>query len=351
MAMYLPTKITGEISNVGGVTQIWSDEELAKLTAMGDAVAVGSRAQYRIPQHHAHNLEDAMRIVGSYRKLSGQIGWHCVFRGQTRDYYVSDSLAVLPAIARSKDSIGAFFEPLRTWLGVFTELGIETDAGLRGEYKWHPSLSDQDVRMRYRINHPLVRLRAMPVVAAILQHYGFPTDHLDVSTDPYVSLWFALHATSSDDRGAISFHPVTPPKEVRRRKPPQPTETAEVPALYVYVEPPRSGDDRPDDLHEREPFIDLSRLGKLSAVAQRPTRQSAASLVCSSFSFDSPSPRILPILEVTDIYRWPAAIIKLYFSFEACNRPDITFETLFPKDEHLYRRLLEVKAPYLAVYA
>src|SRR5262245_19527875 len=344
MAMYLPTNI-GEISNVGGVTQIWSDEELAKLTAMGDAVAVGSRAQYRIPQHHAHNFEDAMRSVGGYRKLSEQIGWRCVFRGQTRDYYVSDSLAVLPAIARSKDSIGAFFEPMRTWLGVLTELGIETDAGLRGEYKSH------HVRADYTIGHPLVRLRAMPVVAAILQHYGFPTDHLDVSTDPYVSLWFALHATSSDDRGAISFHPVTPPKEVRRRKPPQPTDTAEMPTLHVYVEPPRHGDDRLDDLHEREPFIDLSRLGKLSAVAQRPTRQSAASLVCSSFSFDSPSPRILPILEVTDIYRWPAAIIKLYFSFEACNRPDITSETLFPKDEHLYRRLLEVKAPYLAVYA
>ena len=73
--MYLPTKI-GEISNVGGVTQIWSDEELAKLTAMGDAVAVGSRAQYRIPQHHAHNLEDAMRIVGGYRKLGlHPLGW------------------------------------------------------------------------------------------------------------------------------------------------------------------------------------------------------------------------------------------------------------------------------------
>jgi hypothetical protein len=97
--MYLPTKI-GEISNVGGVTQIWSDEELAKLTAMGDAIAVDV-GSYQYPQHHAHNLEDAMRVVGAYRKISGQIGWHCVFRGQTRDYYVSDSLAVLPAIARS----------------------------------------------------------------------------------------------------------------------------------------------------------------------------------------------------------------------------------------------------------
>jgi hypothetical protein len=349
--MYLPTKL-GQITNVGGATQIWSDEELVKLAAMGDAVPVGSVARYRIPQHHAHNLEDAMRIVSGYRHLAGQIGWACVFRGQTRDYYVSGSLAVRPAIARSAElytdfatNAGAFRASLDTWVAVLTELGIETDASVRGEYTLRRL--DRDVLMGYSIDHPVVLLRANPVVAAILQHYGFPTDHLDVTTDAYVSLWFALHAASSDDKGAISFHPVSPPRKVRRGEPPQPTDTAEVPTLHVYLEPPPSG----ADLHEEYPFIDLSRLEKLSAVAKRPTRQSAASLTCSSFSLGSPSPRILPILEVTNLHRWPAAIIKLYFSYEECNRPDITSEALFPRDEHLYRRLLAVKAPYLAIYA
>jgi hypothetical protein len=49
--------------------------------------------------------------------------------------------------------------------------------------------------------------------------------------------------------------------------------------------------------------------------------------------------------------RWPAAIVKIYFPFAALGRDDLTAEKLFPKDEPLYRRLLEVKAPYLAIYA
>jgi hypothetical protein len=49
--------------------------------------------------------------------------------------------------------------------------------------------------------------------------------------------------------------------------------------------------------------------------------------------------------------RWPAGLIKIYFPFEALDRQDVTQDVLFPRDEPLYRRLLECKAPHLAVYA
>jgi hypothetical protein len=124
-------------------------------------------------------------------------------------------------------------------------------------------------------------------------------------------------------------------------------DTAKVPTLHVYLQPPSSG----ENLYEKYPLVDLSCLEGLSAIAQRPSSQSAVSLPCSSFSFGSPSSRILPMLETSPVLRWPAAIIKLYFSFEACNRTDIISETLFPKEERLYKRLLAVGAPHLAVYA
>jgi hypothetical protein len=102
-------------------------------------------------------------------------------------------------------------------------------------------------------------------------------------------------------------------------------------------------------LREKYTLVDLARLEALATVAERPTRQFALSLPCSYVTFGSPLPHIRPMIDYQNLIRWPAAIIKLYVSFEMCDS-DITCETLFPKDERLYRELLAAKAPYLAVY-
>jgi hypothetical protein len=121
--------------------------------------------------------------------------------------------------------------------------------------------------------------------------------------------------------------------------------TAGMPTLHVYLQPPT-------DLKAPYPLVYLSRLEALTAVAQRPTRQSAVSLPFGDFSVGWPSPRMaFPLFEAGELYRWPAALIKLYFPFDALGRPDITAEGLFPKEEPLYRRLLKLRVPYLAIYA
>jgi hypothetical protein len=192
--VYLPTEIRDPVSYEGGGTLIWSDREIKKLTALGDAVDVGYGA-YRIPQHHARTVEDAMHIVGGYLRFAESIGFVCVFRGQTRDYFNAVGvLLVLPAILRSMQlyqryisNHRAFHDLLNPWLSVMVDLGIQTGTGLKVDHTVRHS-NGHATAGRLLVNHPVALLRANPVVAAILQHYGFPTDHLDASTDPAVSL-------------------------------------------------------------------------------------------------------------------------------------------------------------------
>jgi hypothetical protein len=193
----------------------------------------------------------------------------------------------------------------------------------------------------------LAILRASPVVAAILQHYGFPTDHLDASTDPEVALWFALHE-SRTVRRRISFLPLSARAWVKRANARSPLDRADIPTLHIYLQP----SNKLENLKDEYPLVDLAHYKALTSVAKRPTYQSAVSLPFGGFTVDRPSLRMLPLFGVrSPAYRWPAAIVKIYFPFAALGRDDLTAEKLFPKDEPLYRRLLEVKAPRLAIYA
>ena len=351
--MYLPTELGDEVSYEGGGTLMWSEREIKKLTALGDAVDVGYRT-YRIPQHHARTVEAAMAIIGAYRRFAEKIGFSCVFRGQTRDYFNTvQVLLVLPGILRVNrlyqkyiSNHRGFSNLLNPWLSVLEDLGIETGTGV-----------DVDGTLRLRnqgamagralVGHPVALLRANPVVAAILQHYGFPTDHLDASTDPQIALWFALHE-SRTTRRRISFLPLPPRARVKRGKVRSPVDTADVPTLHIYLQPAFSV----EDLAEDYVLVDLSHYKSLTARAKRPTCQSAVSLPCGGFTVGRPSLRMLPIFGIkSPTLRWPAAIVKIYFPFAALGRDDLAAENLFPKDEPLYRRLLEVKAPYLAIYA
>jgi hypothetical protein len=351
--MYLPSEIREWIQHQQGCTLVWSDRELETLAGLGDAVPVGSRGTFRIPQHHAHTPEDALRIIDGYRHIGETIGWPCVFRGQTRDFYnATGSLIVLPAVARSSrlhlqylHHHRKFSEAMQPWLAVLESLGINTHTGLEFDHE-APGWDGRVLYGKLRVGSRVALLRANPVVAGILQHYGFPTDHLDVSTDPIVSLWFALHAGEKVRRRGISFRALSPAAHTTRGTPPQPADVADVPTLHVYLQPPAPV----EDMQQKYALVYLTRLSTLTAVASRPVRQSAVSLPCGEFRLVF-YPRVqLPFVSTNTNLRWPAALIKLYFPFEALDRQDLTQEVLFPRDEPLYRRLLECKVPHLAVY-
>jgi hypothetical protein len=347
--VYRPTKLRETFEFFDGCSLLWSDEELEALAAMGDAIAVGpSRYRCSIPQHHAYSAADALAIMDGYRRIAERLGWPCLFRGQSRDYYSAEGrLLVLPTIMRPRlrrlyGRLYSSREPLVPWLKVLEDLDIPTGSGISADIRGR----DGERIGVFHVSAPFAVMRGNPAVAGILQHYGFPTNHLDVTTDHVVSLWFALHA-SSTNRRRIAFTPVLPPRAVKRRTPPRPDDVAEIPTLHVYIAPPLSG----EDTSQRFAVVYLSRLEMLTAVASRPSRQSAVSLPFEGHSLVQFPRAPYPLRRSETAYRWPAAIIKLYFPFEDVGRPDLTAHHLFPTDEPLYRRLLEAKAPHLAVYA
>jgi len=323
-----------------GCAQVWPDAKLQEFEKRGDAAAGGSNGKLRIPQHHAHTVQEALDVLEGYRQVANHIGWEFVLRGQSRDYYYpeSDKLLALPSIMRphmmetymdflySNSTYQAAVEP---WLRILNKLEVDTSS------------------VPIRVRHPVAVGRGNPVVPAILQHYGFPTDHLDATTDPVVALWFALHASRSDNRGRISFKPLVPVPKVRRTKRPRSRDVADVPTVHVVIQPKFSA----DNLNESFPLVHLASLDTLIRVAKRPVCQAGASLPCTAAYVDGYYEPGEFSLQVRTIYRWPAAILKLYFSFEALGRTDVTAATLFPSDEVLYRSLLDAKVPYLAIYA
>jgi hypothetical protein len=169
---------------------------------------------------------------------------------------------------------------------------------------------------------------------------------LDVTTDAIVALWFALHNAVRDRKKRITFKPILPTKRIRRSTPPHPMDVKDVPSLYIYFNPGPAW-----KMMKSHPAVELAKIDALRAVAQRPHRQSAVSMPFGRVSFNWLLPRqIFPVVMTSQEIRWPTAIIKIHFPFAALDRPDMTADFLFPKDESLYARLVAAKAPYLAVY-
>ena len=338
--VHFPTKVREEVVFEQGCAQIWADEDLNEFEKHGDCARGGGRSELRIPQHHAYTVEQALQFINRYRQLAERFRWEFVLRGQTRDYYheASGRLLELPSIMRPHNLdfytdcvyyTREYRQAAEPWMQVLEDLGVETSAA------------------RGQIHHPVAAGRLNPVTPAILQHYGFPTDHLDVTTDPLVALWFALHATKSDRKGRIHHNPLPARSALRRRKHPRAQDAAAVPSVHVIIQPPF----RAEELHQPFPLVHLAALDALTRVAKRPMLQSAVSLPCTTARVSEVLSLDVPPIGVGTVYRWPAAILKLYFPFKDTGRSDMTAEALFPKDEPLYQRLFEVKAPHLAIYA
>jgi hypothetical protein len=69
-----------------------------------------------IPLHHAETVEGFLLYVAAYEELGRELGFHCLFRGQTRDYFLHEHLRVMPYSFRQE---GEAFSPgvvERSWV-------------------------------------------------------------------------------------------------------------------------------------------------------------------------------------------------------------------------------------------
>ena len=57
--MYFPSRVRQLVIFDDGCT-LWPDDELKVLAEQGDAIPVGRRDEFRIPQHHARSVDVAI---------------------------------------------------------------------------------------------------------------------------------------------------------------------------------------------------------------------------------------------------------------------------------------------------
>jgi FRG domain len=340
--------------------QCFSKEEAAALRASDRAVIVTYRQRrFLIPQYRALCLADFTRFVDKFRAFETlEGGVLCFFRGQTRDYFDEiGSLGCLPAGYRAAKWLKRYHgfgqvqldKELKVWDKILVgEFGVNAGSQLGFEQK------AKGFGRFYADTSPSARVWTNIMLLSILQHYGFPTPSLDVTADPLVALWFALH-TCLESRGKFRYETVRPLVGPRRKGPPQ--TQSDVPSVLIFLQHPGLS-----------AVNVLTSVEALRGVAERPFRQQAVSLPFASKSVSPvelpvypwererigslPSPRQLVRTTDTPTHRIPAAMIKIYFSEEELRtaRSELTAEYLFPTDEPLYTRLLSSKAPHLAVY-
>ena len=337
-----------------------SKEDAAALCASDRAVKVTyGKQRFLIPQYRALCLADFTRFVDKFRAWETREGGIlCFFRGQTRDYFdEGGSLGCLPAGYRTAKwwkrygGIGQaqLEKELTVWEKILVgEFGVNVRSQLGFDQK------AEGFRRFYVDRSPRARVSTNIMLLSILQHYGFPTPSLDVTADPSVALWFALH-TCLASRGKFRYEAVRPLVGPRRKGPPE--KQSDVPSVLIFLQHPGLS-----------AVNVLTSVETLRGIAERPFRQQAVSLPFTSLSVSPvelpvypwererigslPSPRMLVGKTVTPTHRIPAAMIKIYFSEEELRtaRSELTAEYLFPTDEPLYTRLLSSKAPHLAVY-
>ena len=359
---------------------VWllSKEKAAELQAWNQAVTVTSRDQrFLIPQYQAFCLSDFTQIVDKFRARESPGFISCFFRGQTRDYFdEAGSLGCLPSGYRNAkwlnrykgmwfDEMGHLVDDgaqlekeLAVWEKILVgEFGVNVASQLGFERK-PEKIEGGYLLSSYVDTSPRASISTNIMLLSICQHYGFPTPSLDVTSDPLVALWFALH-TCRASRGKFRYETVTPLVGPRPKGPPQ--EQADIPSVLIFLQNPRFS-----------AVNVLTSVKTLEGVAHRPFRQKAVLLPFASHSVTPvglPLPPAVPkeigslpslvaarALGVDEIVTWtdriPAAMIKICFSEKELRTAssELTAEYLFPTDEPLYARLLSSKAPNLAVY-
>jgi len=167
----------------------------------------------RIPVIDVGSTADLAALAA--RIVSGDASIHLMWRGQTRGYYLDrpeeDQLrlfgstavrepSLVPSAARSKMEFSQVFPP---WAAIL-------DAYLSG--RAHSLPRSDSRRAELAGFHSSYRYRLWAFATA--QHYGLPSVGLDVTTDLWTAVLFALHEFRFDEAtGVTSFSRVGPDAE------------------------------------------------------------------------------------------------------------------------------------------
>lgn len=320
-----------------------SEKEL--LTLLETGMAVKTDDAWVIRQVHVYSVPEFLTMVHKYCGYIPSGKSHvCLFRGQTRDYFDGNHLSIAPVAYRKAkwkkmyySNKKELFEALSPWEYVLSNIfSLNLRSG--AVFTFQEEGDDPRVIRRFAIDAtPDGRISFNPTLMALLQHYGFPTPCLDVTSDPLIALWFSLHKADIRD-GKIFYTPIA---DVFGNN--QPDVNFKQPSVYVYLE----------NLNN---FVyDLTQIDNIQEVAGRPFVQHAFSLSFRKTLPTAYGSRGTPkMVEVWDspTSRPPACVLKIHFPAEELSRlePYLTMKHLFPKREPMYEKLVENNVPYVVRY-
>lgn len=152
------------------------------------------------PDSHARSItvHSLDQLVEECDKIAQTIRPNCTlaFRGQTQEYALDDgTISLLPGNMRQSTNLVYTFFPFPTFQDypqTFQELSKQLALD-----KW--DAGDHEFYSRVRGMH-LAACHELHCLNGVLQHYGVPTGHLDVTTDNKIALWFAFHQVRMLDR-------------------------------------------------------------------------------------------------------------------------------------------------------
>ena len=277
------------------------------------------------------NLEDWRIVSERLTQVSAEQG-DLFFRGQVRDYRGEGGLSLEPALLREtrthhevQEAIAAWRKALAPFLGPLAE-------GSAGALVYKSGTSMAYVHPPpFDVTGRLLELVYEPELGGTMQHYGFPTDYLDVSRDPRVALWFALHCAREDAAGIVHYS---------RHRWSGRESMDNWPSVYVIYLP-------------RWQTVDLTDGCIAQFASQRVVRQRAA--LASCLLYDDPKLKPLPGLMVHGQVqeRWPPVglILKLDPAGDWAQAELPAVAWYFPSDDPIYQGLLGAAVEFLRRYS
>ena len=292
--------------------------------------------KWPIRRHNVATLDAYLETCKRYQEiadLAAEIQMKCVFRGQWREYTDANGfISATPAAWRSDLRMQyeldepELHDKLQPWAEVIEEMGVPSDTGL---VDMRPIDETGGGWRFYKDRRSGGRVVSNPYLMALLMHYGFPTPSLDVTPDPLVAPWFALHRAIPDSPNQVHYEGTQ-------------SDAAKDPTVYAYLQPHRADN----------PVIELAGLSELGGISFRPARQSASALPFRTYFIQRSIVQGSWRTWERKSRRWPSAAIKIALRPEQLREThsELTQSYLFPQDDPIYRKLLEAQAPGLCVY-